>query len=144
MKYILTSLILTFGILLAVQAADAQYKSAPEDAKSYIIAPQDGAVVPPTFKVQFGLHGMGVAPSGIKAKNTGHHHILIDVDEMPDMSKPLPSTDHIIHFGGGQTETTITLEPGEHTLQLVLGNFAHIPHDPAVVSKKITVYVNEK
>lgn len=144
MKYIFTSLFLIFGILLSIQTADAQYKSAPEDAKTYIIAPQDGAVVPSTFTVRFGLNGMGVAPSGVQAENTGHHHLLIDVENMPDMSKPLPATDHIVHFGGGQTETTITLEPGEHTLQLVLGNFAHIPHDPAIVSKKITVYVKEK
>jgi len=143
MKNIFASLILAFGMLIITDFAQAQYKSAPEDAKTYIIAPQDGAVVPTTFTVKFGLHGMGVAPSGVQAENTGHHHLLIDVENMPDMSKPLPATDHIVHFGGGQTETTISLEPGVHTLQLVLGNFAHIPHDPAIVSEKITVYVKE-
>ena len=143
MQHTFVSLLLVIGMSLALQTVQAQYKSAPEGAKAYIIAPQNGAVVPPTFDVKFGLHGMGVAPAGIQAENTGHHHLLIDVEDMPDMSKPLPATDHIVHFGGGQTETTISLEPGEHTLQLVLGNFAHIPHDTAVVSKTITVYVKE-
>ena len=111
------------------------------DAQLYIIEPVDGATVPETFKVKFGLSGMGVAPAGTNIKNTGHHHLLIDMDKLPDLTKPLPATDQIIHFGGGQTETELTLTPGEHTLQLLLGNYMHIPHDKPVMSKKITITV---
>ncbi len=107
----------------------------------YFLEPVDGATVPETFKVKFGLSGMGVAPAGQNIKNTGHHHILIDMDKLPDLTKPLPATDQIRHFGGGQTETELTLTPGEHTLQLLLGNYAHIPHDKFVMSKKITITV---
>ncbi len=112
--------------------------AAPEDARVYIAAPADGAVVPETFTVEFGLAGMGVAPAGIDQANTGHHHLLID-GEVPAMDAPLG--DNVRHFGGGQTQTTVTLEPGEHTLQLILGDHLHIPHDPPVVSEPITVIV---
>jgi hypothetical protein len=111
------------------------------NAQLYIIEPEDGATVQETFKVKFGLSGMGVAPAGTNIKNTGHHHILIDMDKLPDLTKPLPATDQIRHFGGGQTETELTLTPGEHTLQLLLGNYMHIPHDKPVMSKKITITV---
>ena len=84
---------------------------------------------------------MGVAPAGVIKENTGHHHLLIDVKEMPDFSLPLPATDNIKHFGGGQTETDLTLPAGKHTLQLVLGDHLHIPHDKPVVSEKITITV---
>jgi hypothetical protein len=115
---------------------------APEDAKLYFIAPQDGDEVDATFTVVFGLKGMGVAPAGVEQKHTGHHHLLIDVgvDDV-DRRMPLPMTEQIRHFGGGQTEAEITLEPGEHTLQLVLGDHLHIPHDPPVVSEIITITV---
>jgi len=114
---------------------------APENTKLYIISPKDGEKVPQTFTVKFGLSGMGVAPAGVEREKTGHHHLLIDVDELPDMSKPLPASKNIIHFGGGQTETQVTLPPGKHTLQLVLGNYMHVPHKNPVMSKKITVEV---
>ncbi len=86
---------------------------------------------------------MGVAPAGTVKDGTGHHHLLIDVDTLPDMSRPLPTTDQIIHFGGGQTETVVTLAPGKHTLQLLLGDYAHIPVDEEMLSPKITVTVAE-
>ena len=114
---------------------------AGEETSVYFISPQDGAVVSGEFKVQFGLKGMGVAPAGVQKDHTGHHHLLIDVDTMPAMDMPLPATDHIIHFGGGQTETTLNLEPGQHTLQLLLGDYAHIPMNPPVMSEKITITV---
>jgi hypothetical protein len=123
------------------QMAEMARSKAPEGAEVYFITPQDGDVVEGPVKVQFGLKNMGVAPAGTDKENTGHHHILIDVDELPDMTKPLPANDHIVHFGGGQTETTLDLQPGTHTLQLLLGNYAHIPHDPPVVSDKITITV---
>ncbi|MEM9274057.1 MAG: DUF4399 domain-containing protein [Cyanobacteria bacterium P01_F01_bin.143] len=115
--------------------------NASADATAYIISPADGATVPETFTVQFGLSGMGVAPSGVNEENTGHHHLFVDVTNYPDFNFSLPTTDNILHFGGGQTETELTLAPGEHTLQLVLGNFIHVPFDPPVISDKITVYV---
>lgn len=141
------SLIVASALLLAplVHAAEDQQaqliSEAPADAKVYIISPKDGEKVGRTFTVRFGLSGMGVAPAGVNKPGTGHHHLLIDVDEMPDMTKPLPSTEHIVHFGGGQTETQLTLPPGKHTLQLVLANYLHIPFKNPVVSKKITVDV---
>ena len=121
--------------------AEEMLSSSPAGAQVYFITPTNGATVSQTFKVKFGLSGMGVAPAGTIRDNTGHHHILIDVETMPDMSKPLPATDNIKHFGGGQTETELTLAPGQHTLQLLLGNYAHIPHDKPVVSEKIKITV---
>ena len=115
-------------------------KSAP-GAKAYIISPAHGEEVGKTFSVKFGLKGMGIAPAGIPFENTGHHHLLVDVDELPDLDKPLETTENILHFGKGQTETTLTLEPGIHSLQLVLGDYLHIPHDKPVISKKIWITV---
>jgi hypothetical protein len=114
---------------------------APADAKVYFITPADGATVARTFTVRFGLSGMGVAPAGIAMENTGHHHLLVDVDPLPPEGQPLPNDARHIHFGKGQTETTLTLEPGEHTLQLILGDHLHIPHQAPVVSDRITVVV---
>lgn len=114
---------------------------APEGAKVYFISPLEGDVVDTTFTVRFGLKGMGVAPAGTMKEKTGHHHILIDLKENPDFTQPLPANENIVHFGGGQTETELTLKPGVHTLQLLLGNYAHIPFDPPIISKKITITV---
>lgn len=115
----------------------------PEGASVSIVLPHDGDVVPPTFLVKFMVSGMGLAPAGTKIDNTGHHHLLIDIDEMPPMDKPLPATDQLIHFGGGQTETELTLAPGKHSLQLVFGDYTHRPHDPPVISDKIFIEVAE-
>jgi len=113
------------------------------DTELYFISPKDGDTVSGTFEVRFGLKGMGVAPAGVDSPNTGHHHLLIDVDTLPPMDAPLPKSDQVRHFGGGQTETSLSLPPGKHTLQLILGNYAHIPFDPPVISKKITITVTE-
>lgn len=110
-------------------------------AEVYIVSPKDGAKVKSPVTVVFGLKGMGIAPAGIKFDNTGHHHLLVDSEAPADLSQPLPATEKILHFGKGQTETTLTLAPGKHTLQLVLGDYLHVPHDPAVISKKITITV---
>lgn len=134
-------ILLTLTTLLLPFLAFAQMSDAPEGAKAYIISPADGETVSSTFTVQFGLKGMGIAPAGVDMEGTGHHHILIDVDELPDLTKPLPSNDHFVHFGLGQTETELTLPPGEHTLQLVLGDFTHTPHSTPVMSEKITIHV---
>ena len=114
---------------------------APTDARAYIIEPTDGATVPETFTVKFGLSGMELAPAGVDKENTGHHHLLIDSPELPEPNASLPSTDRIRHFGKAQTETKLTLPPGKHTLQLVLGNYLHIRHDNPVISEQITVDV---
>lgn len=111
------------------------------ETELYFISPQDGDTVSGEFNVRFGLRGMGVAPAGTDAPKTGHHHLLIDVDTLPPMDAPLPKTDHVRHFGGGQTETTLKLAPGTHTLQLLLGDYSHVPHQPPVMSEKITITV---
>jgi hypothetical protein len=123
-------------------AAATQLSHAPETAQAYLIEPSNGDSVAPDFTVKFGLSGMGVAPAGVEKDNTGHHHLLIDVAELPDLTEPLPATDQLKHFGGGQTEAQIHLEPGEHTLRLVLGNYTHVPHDNPVVSEPVTVMVD--
>jgi hypothetical protein len=124
----------------SVSAADLVRTPSPADAKVYIISPKDGATVHGPFTVRFGLSGMGVAPAGTVAENTGHHHLLIDAP-LPALDQPLPKDDMHLHFGKGQTETVLTLKPGKHTLQLVLGDANHVPHAPPVVSEKITVRV---
>jgi hypothetical protein len=129
-------------LLAAVPLAAAQERTpSPPGAEVYIISPKDGAKVHNPVLVQFGLKGMGIAPAGVKFDNTGHHHLLIDTDAPADMSAPLPATDKIVHFGKGQTETTLTLAPGKHTLQLLLADASHVPHSPPVISKKITITV---
>lgn len=115
---------------------------APEGASVYFISPADGDTVSGPVMVKFGLAGMRVAPAGMHKEGTGHHHLLVDVDEIPT-DRPLPSNEQFIHFGGGQTETELDLEPGEHTLQLVLGDWKHQPHDPVVSSERITITVTE-
>ena len=138
MKKILLALSLMSLLNVAAVAGDMSLSPAPNEARVYIISPADGATVDKTFTVIFGLSSMGVAPAGTDKANTGHHHLIID-GELPDMGKPMGK--NVKHFGGGQTETSVTLEPGLHTLQLVLGDKAHIPHNPPVVSDKITVTV---
>lgn len=107
--------------------------------QAYIVTPADGATVPSTFKVVFGLSGMGVAPAGVEREKTGHHHLLVDMDQLPPLDQPLGK--EVKHFGGGQTETTLSLPPGKHTLQLILGDHLHKPHNPAVISERITIEV---
>lgn len=114
---------------------------APAGAEAYIISPADGATVGREVTVRFGLKGMGVAPAGVGKEHTGHHHLLVDVDDLPPAGKPIPNDEHHMHFGGGQTQTTLKLAPGTHTLQLELGDANHVPFDPPVVSKRITIHV---
>ncbi len=133
----------TFGIivacLLSLTGVASERSAAPAEAQAYIVSPKDGETVGQTFTVRFGLKGMGVAPAGIAKENTGHHHLLIDMEELPPLDRPLGSD--VKHFGGGQTEVTLTLPAGKHTLQLILGDHMHIPHNPPVVSEKITITV---
>jgi hypothetical protein len=126
---------------LVVSAADLPRTPSPAGAEVYIISPQNGETVQNPVKVQFGLRGMGVAPAGVDVPDTGHHHLLIDLKDQPDMNQPLPMTDNIRHFGKGQTETEISLPPGPHTLQLLMGDKSHIPLNPSVESRAITINV---
>lgn len=116
---------------------------APQGAELYFIAPEDGATLSGEVRVQFGLRGMGVAPAGIQLEGTGHHHLLINVDTLPALDQPIPADERHVHFGKGQTETTLKLPPGKHTLQLLLGDHLHRPHQPVVASAKITITVTE-
>ncbi len=129
------------GLIISPAFANEVVSNAADDAKVYIISPADGDTLPETFQVQFGLSGLGVAPAGIDKDNTGHHHLLIDLEDLPALTDPLPATENILHFGGGQTETTLTLPPGKHSLQLLVGNYAHIPSENPIVSDPITVIV---
>jgi Domain of unknown function (DUF4399) len=115
----------------------------PEGAKPYIISPKDGDVVTGPVLVIMGLKGLGIAPAGIEKEKTGHHHILIDADapKGDELLNPLPANDNYKHFGGGQTETVLTLKPGSHTLQLLVGDHNHVPYNPPLISDKITVIV---
>lgn len=113
---------------------------APEGARVYLISPQDGAIVSSPVTVRFGLSGMGVAPAGVPVPNTGHHHLIIDAP-LPPENAPIPADEKHVHFGGGQTETTIELAKGKHTLQILLGDMNHVPHDPPLVSEQITITV---
>jgi hypothetical protein len=115
--------------------------SAPKDAYLYFIWPQDGTKIKGAFWCRFGLRNMGVTHAGDEFPNSGHHHLLIDVTEKLDPNEPIPQDKNHLHFGAGQTEARIDLPPGRHTLQLVLGDAKHIPFDPPVVSKVITITV---
>ena len=109
--------------------------------KLYFIEPKDGATINGPIKIVFGLSGMGVAPAGIDFPNTGHHHLLVDLENLPDLSKPIPANENHIHFGKGQTEAILELPKGKRTLQLLMGNYLHIPHKEPVISDKITIFI---
>jgi hypothetical protein len=130
------------GAVLAADAAPDNYW--PKDARIYIISPKSGAKVTSPVTIKFGHKGLDIAPAGDKTPNTGHFHLLIDQGLPSDLSVPLPANDNILHYGKAKTEATLDatkLPPGKHTLQLVMGDGSHIPHSPALVSKKITITV---
>jgi hypothetical protein len=125
----------------APAATRATRTPAPAEAYVYIGWPNDGEVLRTRrFKVWFGTRNFGVAPAGVTKANTGHHHLLIDT-ALPPLDEPIPNDKNHLHFGAGQTETYIELPPGTHTLQIIMGDADHVPHDPPLVSKKITVRV---
>ncbi|MCW3475470.1 DUF4399 domain-containing protein [Limobrevibacterium gyesilva] len=134
-------LVLSSLLPFAPTAAFAGKTPAPKDAYLYIIWPGDGERIRGAFWCRFGLRNMGVTHAGDETPNTGHHHLLIDVDEPLDLNEPIPSDKKHLHFGAGQTEVRLDLPPGPHTLQLVLGDAKHIPFDPPVVSRKIRIVV---
>lgn len=139
---LLRNLFLVLAIMLAATVAANSGTPSLADTVLYIGWPNDGEVLPAgrPFRVWFGLRNMGVAPKGVRYPNTGHHHLLIDTD-LPPMDQEIPSDRNHLHFGAGETETTLELPPGKHTLQLLMGDAHHMPHDPPVYSKKITVIV---
>ena len=133
---------LLLAAMIGVPAIALGETAAPPIASVYFISPKNGDTVTSPFKVQFGLTGMGVAPAGLEKPNTGHHHLLIDATLSPEeLKRPIASDAKHVHFGGGQTETMVTLPPGQHTLQLVLGDWTHIPFNPPIMSPVITVTV---
>jgi len=136
--------LVTLAVIAALAPAVAAAQSPwPADARVYIIAPRDGMVVANPVRVVFGLSGLGVAPAGVEKEKTGHHHLLIDTDlpKGEDLETAVPSDAKHLHFGGGQTETALTLASGRHTLQLLMGDWSHVPHDPPLASQKITITV---
>ena len=137
MKLSVAAAFLAFGLAGTALAGETP---APEGAKLYFIEPADGATVSSPVKVVFGLAGMGVAPAGIEQDETGHPHLIINAD-LPNLDEPIPADDNHRHFGGGQTETMVELPAGTHSLQLLLGDWSHVPHNPPVTSEKITITV---
>jgi len=140
MNAISKSFVALMFIVLPVAANATDRNPSPPNAEVFISAPKDGAELSNPIVVRFGIKGMKVAKAGTQAANTGHHHLLIDT-ELPALDQPIPKDVNHMHFGGGQTEATLTLAPGQHTLQLLLGDGSHVPHHPAVVSKIITIIV---
>jgi hypothetical protein len=122
------------------QGGGSARRPASPEAAVYFVYPPDGAAIYPTSTIRFGLSKMGVAPAGVEKAGTGHHHLIVNAPT-PRQDVPIPNDPQHLHFGGGQTEIKLTLPPGEHTLQLVLGDENHVPHDPPIMSEKITVLV---
>jgi hypothetical protein len=129
------------AVLLSATPAFAAGTPSPKDALVYFIWPADGTVINGgKFWVRMGLRNMGVCPKGVNIPNVGHHHLLIDT-ELPALDQPIPSDRNHLHFGAGETEARIELPPGKHTLQLILGDYDHVPHNPPVYSQKINIIV---
>jgi len=139
----LCALNLATRVSAAETAASANPRShSPEGTTVTFGTPHDGDVVPTTFTVKFLISGMGIAPAGSKSDDTGHHHLLIDVTKLPPMDQPLPMSDQLRHSGKGQTSVELTLAEGEHSLQLLFADYAHVPHDPVILSEKIHITVS--
>ena len=140
---ILIKFILAAGLSLAAATTPgfAGDTPAPKDAQVYIIWPKDGQVIHGgKFWLRMGAKNVGIAPAGLKKKNTGHHHVIID-SPLPPFDEEIPSDKNHLHFGGGQTEARIALPPGRHTIQLLMADDKHVPHNPPLYSKRITVIV---
>ena len=133
----------THGVAFAEDRRNGGPTPSAEGAAVHFIDLKDGQTVPPKVTVRFGLHEMGVAPAGSDRANSGHHHLLIDT-ELPPLDQPIPNDFNHLHFGAGQTEAEVTLKPGTHTLQLLLGDKDHIPHNPPVMSPRIRVLVMDE
>ncbi len=140
MKSAIAATLIALSLAACGQESEMKRTPSPAGAKVFFIEPADGATVTNPVIVKFGIEGMEVAPAGTDKPNTGHHHVLIDT-VLEDFESPIPADDMHKHFGKGQTETQLELTPGEHSLQLLLGDQNHIPHDPVVESESITITV---
>jgi hypothetical protein len=130
------------ALLLLVGAGFATATPSPPGAKVFFVDLKDGETVKSPFTVHFGVSGITLAPAGTEAPNSGHHHLLINAKlEGEALKQPIPVDDHHLHFGKGQTEAVLTLPPGKYTLQLVLGDWGHVPHEPPVVSAPVSITV---
>ena len=140
-RFIAALAILT-GLMVAGSAAQAQ-TPAPPDARAYIIWPKDGQVINGgKLWLRMGARNVGIAPAGIEKANTGHHHLIINT-ELPPLDEEIPNDPNHLHFGAGQSEVRLEFPPGEHTLQLLMGDAKHIPHNPPLMSERITIIVPE-
>ena len=142
---VLSIILVWFALLLAAPvgaAAELARSVSPDGATVGFANLADGDVVPPGFTVRFSVSGMGIAPAGVDIENTGHFHLLIDLEELPDMSGPLPATPQILHFGKGQSEAQLDLAEGPHTLRVLLADYLHVPHDPPVISDPVRITVS--
>ncbi|MBH32552.1 MAG: rod shape-determining protein RodA [Gammaproteobacteria bacterium] len=136
-RVILISVCLIFSIVHAYQS------SSPENASVEIMGIEDGGVYKSPISIEFVINNMEVVPAGTKKKNSGHHHLLLNLESMPNLKAPLPSTQNIIHFGKAQKSTKLELKEGKHTIQLLFADHLHIPHDPPVISKKISIIIKK-
>ena len=139
-KYVLS--ITTLIMMLSVSLAQAH--SPPPEAKIYFIGLTNGALVSSPLRLKFGIEGFGITPAGSKGKirhTAGHHHLLLDLDDLPDMDEPIPHTANHIHFDKGETEAVLELSPRRHTLQLLLGDEEHEPQAPPLLSERISITV---
>ena len=127
--------------LLQTHQVNSASMSPDDEPQVYIISPENGDEVTSPFTVKFGSKSVDIVAAGVEMKNSGHHHLLVNLNSLPDMNFPIPADSNHLHFGGGQTETVLTLEPGVHSLQLLLGDYAHVPHVPPIMSEKIIITV---
>jgi hypothetical protein len=131
-------------VVCAVFLSDAtahRYSGDDEQKRVYFITPSDGITTTNPVKIKFGATGINILPSGVDVPDSGHHHLLINVDKLPDLKSPIPADSNHLHFGDGQTETELNLPKGKHTLQLLIGNYLHIPHSEPIISEKIVITI---
>ena len=128
-------------VIFLINAPSYSGNHSNQTKELFFISPKNGDKVISPFTVKFGLKGMEIVPAGVNKPMSGHHHLLININKLPDMKMPIPSDSNHLHFGKGQTETLIELPKGKHTLQLLLGNHLHIPHDIPLLSEKIEIIV---
>ena len=139
---LLAATYISVAMLSVVSQAETPLSSTiADDAQVWFVSPKDQSQVSSPVTIIFGSSNLNIAPAGDNQPNSGHHHLLVDMEELPALDMPLPASDQVIHFGKGQTEATIALSPGSHSLQLLLGNYAHVPHSRPVMSEKITIVV---
>jgi len=133
-------LLISFSLFFATGLIAVEFSKGAPTAEVYFITPKNDDIVSGEVVVKFGLQNFGVSPAGLNVNGTGHHHLIIDAD-LPNLSQPIQADKNHVHFGKGQTEVKLELEPGTHTLQLLLGDYRHIPHRPPIYSNKITIVV---